>query len=156
MLQPLSPSTDMLLSRLKIRHGVNFIPARTLPFIFLCVQLKGCFWQMLSGKRSCLLSASSLHSPLLHSHPSAIKQHSSARSQTESKTKAPTQPPLPFSRNGPLQGSPGSTSRPDRNKQSKQRVSCPSREGLKSVMSFIKMQGRDTSTQPVKSITGAC
>ena len=85
-------STDTLLSRLKIRHGVNFIPARTPPFIFLYVQLKGCFWQMRSGKRSCLLSASSLHSPLLHSHPSAIKQHSPARSQTESKTKQPHSP----------------------------------------------------------------
>lgn len=63
-----------------------------------------------------------------------------------------TQPPLPFSRSEQRQGSPGSTSRPDRNKQSKQRVSCPSREGLKRAMAFIKMQGRDTSSQSKASL----
>lgn len=54
--------------------------------------------------------------------------------------KAPTQPPTSIQQKW---AAPGSTSRPDRNKESKQRVSCPSREGLKRGMPFIKMQGRE-------------
>lgn len=147
----LSLSTDTLLSRLKIRHGVNSIPVRTLPFIFLYVQLKGCFWQLRSGKKIAFALCFLLALPLSPLPPISHKTTQPSQIPSWKQDKAPTQPPLPFSRNGPLRGSPGSTSRPDRNKQRKQRVSCPSREGLKRVMPFIKMQGRDTSHSQSKA-----
>lgn len=89
---------------------------------------------MPSGKRSCLLSDSSLHSPIPHSHPSAIKQHSPARSQTECNTKQPHSPHFHSAGMG--------RSRVAQNLQvghtEIKRVFCPSREGLKRGMSFIK------------------